>query len=73
VVSTDCPSGPAEILRGGEFGHLVPVGDRQAMTDAMEAALDASVDSFTLRARGEEFSIDRAVNQYSELYSRLVS
>jgi glycosyltransferase involved in cell wall biosynthesis len=73
VVSTDCPSGPAEILRGGEFGHLVPVGDRQAMTEALETALDAPVDSRTLRARGEEFSVDRAVSQYHELFDRFVS
>jgi glycosyltransferase involved in cell wall biosynthesis len=32
VVSTDCPSGPAEILENGKWGRLVPVGDSAAMS-----------------------------------------
>lgn len=31
VVSTDCESGPAEILEGGRLGRLVPVGDEEAL------------------------------------------
>lgn len=73
VVSTDCPSGPAEILRDGEFGRLVPVDDEKSMADALDAALDAEIDSRVLRARGEEFSVDRAVENYSALFGRLVS
>jgi glycosyltransferase involved in cell wall biosynthesis len=40
VVSTDCPHGPAEILAGGEYGCLVPVGDAVAMSAAILNVLD---------------------------------
>jgi len=42
VVSTDCLSGPAEILNDGEYGHLVPVGDAQALAEAILAVLQGS-------------------------------
>jgi glycosyltransferase involved in cell wall biosynthesis len=39
VVATDCPVGPREILDGGRFGDLVPVGDDAAMARAISRAL----------------------------------
>lgn len=39
LVATDCPSGPREILEGGRWGALVPVGDSEALATAIEAAL----------------------------------
>jgi glycosyltransferase involved in cell wall biosynthesis len=35
VVSTDCPSGPAEILDRGRYGHLVPMNDPRALSEAL--------------------------------------
>ena len=55
VVSTDCPSGPREILDGGRFGRLVPVGDSLAMADAIEACLHDPASSRDQAAAGCEF------------------
>ncbi len=41
IVSTDCPYGPSEVIDGGRFGRLVPVGDAIAFSRALEAELDS--------------------------------
>ncbi|WP_290649806.1 glycosyltransferase [Aquisalimonas sp.] len=48
-VSTDCPSGPREILGSGKYGPLVPVGDADAMAEAMMKTLTAPLPSATLQ------------------------
>ena len=62
VVSTDCRSGPSEILEGGRFGRLVPVGDAAAMADALDAVLSQPADRAALQARAADFT-PRAVAQ----------
>lgn len=39
VVSTDCPSGPGEILQHGRFGRLVPCNDAPALASALSETL----------------------------------
>lgn len=39
IVSSDCPTGPAEILDNGGCGILTPAGDVNAMSDAITKAL----------------------------------
>ena len=67
VVSTDCPSGPAEILQGGRFGTLVPVGDAHALARAMSNALVAPVDRATLIRRAADFAPETAARKYLDL------
>ncbi|SHL76545.1 Glycosyl transferases group 1 [Paracoccus solventivorans] len=64
VVSTDCPSGPAEILDGGRFGRLVPVGDAAALARAMAAALAEPADQVLLKRRAADFSPEIAARSY---------
>lgn len=67
VVSTDCRSGPDEILQGGQFGRLVPVGDAAALAAALDAALDAPVDRDALVRRASDFAPEIAARQYLEV------
>lgn len=49
VVSTDCPTGPREILQDGRYGRLVPPGDPAALAAAMRETLDNPPDAALLR------------------------
>jgi len=64
VVSTDCPSGPHEILEGGKWGKLVRVGDVDAMSRAIIDTLDdANHPDVVTRAR--DFGVEQATERYT--------
>jgi glycosyltransferase involved in cell wall biosynthesis len=64
VVSTDCQSGPAEILEDGRYGKLVPVRDPVAMATAMRSSLTEQHDTNQLRQRAQDFSVVTISNEY---------
>jgi glycosyltransferase involved in cell wall biosynthesis len=66
VVSTDCPSGPAEILENGKYGSLVPVGNADALAGAIESALDHPLPVEGLKERARAFSCEAATDAYLE-------
>ena len=67
VVSTDCPTGPREILEDGRLGPLVPVGDDAALAEAIAKVLDRPPPSSLLRARAQDFSVELATDRYEQL------
>lgn len=74
-VSTDCPSGPREILQDGDAGILVPVGDPVAMADAVGQLLDDPSLREEYATAGpsavSRFRADRAVAAYADLIDEL--
>ena len=64
VVATDCPSGPSETLENGRYGRLVPMGDAEALADALGRTLDAPPPVETLTARARDFEMAAASLAY---------
>jgi len=72
VISTNCESGPAEILDNGEFGVLVPVDDVTALAHSINDSLSQQENSSTLHDRAKDFNIDSAIDEYEKMFERLI-
>lgn len=76
VVSTDCPSGPAEIITDGENGFLVPVGDIVAHSTRTRALLsDSAMRTRIVGAadrRVEDFAVIQVVHQYADAFEEVL-
>lgn len=76
VVSTDCPSGPREVVTDGETGLLVPPGTVDALAIAIgrvldDAALQARMVAAAAR-RVEAFTAERMTGGYEEALAAIV-
>ena len=64
IVSTDCPSGPREIIDDPHYGKLVPVGNSEAMADAILEMLENPTPPEILYERLQAFSPLQIAEQY---------
>ena len=74
VVSTDTPYGPQEILEGGKWGRLIPMGDADGMAQAILKTVQGEHPTADeLRRRAADFATCRAVEAYEALFRRLAA
>jgi glycosyltransferase involved in cell wall biosynthesis len=66
VVSTDCPSGPNEILEGGKWGTLVRIENDEQMAAAICDVIDGRA-RYGVEKRARAFSLDNIVNSYLDV------
>jgi glycosyltransferase involved in cell wall biosynthesis len=64
VVSTDCRSGPRELLDGGRYGRLVPVGDVDALAAAMLETLERPPPAETLTEAVHDYGAQSSARHY---------
>lgn len=64
IVSTDCPSGPSEILEKGKYGTLVAMGDVHALAQAIHHTLNNPPNRNDLCLRAADFDIEKVSQQY---------
>jgi glycosyltransferase involved in cell wall biosynthesis len=67
VISTNCPSGPSEILDNGNYGMLTPVGDANALAAAMNEMLnEENLKEYSKKAlrRANDFDVSIIAKEY---------
>lgn len=72
IVSVDCPSGPREILKNGEYGELTEPDNVESMKKAIVSIMEKHIDKDLLLKRAEDFSVEKSVKQYEQLFLSLV-
>jgi glycosyltransferase involved in cell wall biosynthesis len=75
VVSFDCPNGPADLVRQGSNGTLVPAGDVRGLADALSAVMaDPGCRARmgeAARATARQYDIGRICHQWEDLFDEL--
>ena len=75
VIACDCPCGPGEIIRDGESGFLLPVGDAEAMAERCTLLLEDALLRQTIAANGllrsGDFALEKMTRAYEDYFNAM--
>jgi glycosyltransferase involved in cell wall biosynthesis len=71
VISSDCKSGPREILEDEKYGLLYPVGDIEQLKNKIKFYLYEDIQKEDIKKKNlkriEDFSVDKIMNQFKKV------
>lgn len=70
IISTDCPSGPNEILCGGKYGKIVGIKDYERMASSISESLTNMIPRSTLLRRASDFTTENGIKEYVSTISK---
>jgi len=72
IVSTNCPTGPEELLENGKLGVLVPVGDSSQLAVGISKVLDSPWSKFQLQEKVAQYRIENVSLVFEELVREII-
>lgn len=67
LVSTDCPTGPREVLKDGKYGYLVPMHDPESMANAIKQALENPASPELMKEAIEPFTEESVIRKHQKI------
>jgi len=71
-VSTDCPTGPDEIIENEKSGLLVPVGDERALSEALERMLSDGELRNRCAENAKNWALDHSLDQTAREWDKVL-
>ena len=72
IVATDCPTGPREILDNGQAGLLTPVGNAEALAEALHCILTDESLQAAILAHAKEYKQQFLFNHAGKLFDEVI-
>lgn len=72
IISSDCPSGPREILENGKWGKLVPVRNHIRLANAIKEVYKKNLFKNS-NIRAKDFSIKKIGFEYEKMFNEILN